>query len=817
MAESGVFWGHRSNGSRRRNPPESCPRPLYPQDCPEENHNIPEDHQGEDLMDIKVEVKDEVEETMDVWADQQDGSRRRNPPESCPRPLCPQDCPEENHSIPEDHQREDLISIKVEENLEEAMRGGQPCMNVVKEETPDVTTDGSRRRNPPERCPRPLCPQDCPEENHNIPEDHQGEDLIDIKVEVKDEVEETMDIWADQQGGSRRINPPERCPRPLCPQDCPEENHNIPEDHQREDLISIKVEENLEEAMRGGQPCMNVVKEETPDVTTAFYSNMSSTEDLGAPQSGQDTNEDTSGAEQPEELSDDSSQGRRARVPEVPQREEANTIIDNEQLIHLVQERRALWDTRHRQHSDSMVIRRLWEEVARSLLGNWDRATTQVRKDFLKSVKVRWRSMKDRFNKDMREEIKVRSGAAPKLPKYKYHRMLAFLRPALVHRPTWSSTTEPGSSSVAVARQRPATERSQSSTRNAVTGQASQAGEQAAGPSGFPLSQPSSTAFVGTSRQRQRAWERSVMPEFIHLSSVFQDGMKVTGDRIDSVFTQVNTLLKDVHRQLDCLKANLQTPAQHFFSAIERGMSENLTPELQLNVMLACQAAYSQALQQSRSYHPQAGYYQQANIYFPTQQQGQAQHQWQKMTAPNYPAPPPLDLMAVPPIPSITMLQSAAPLQHAASIMLPSPAPLQHAASTTLPSLAPLQHAASNTLPSAAPLQHAASTTLASAAPLQHAASTTLASAAPLQHAASTTLPSLAPLQHAASNTLPSAASRQHAASTTLPSPAARQHTATEATTPTQSSKKRRGTYKNPTSTSDSAQQMKTRSKKCRP
>ncbi|KAM4049268.1 oocyte zinc finger protein XlCOF29-like [Anomaloglossus baeobatrachus] len=36
-----------------------------------------------------------------------------------------------------------------------------------------LTRHGSRRRNPPERCPRPLCPQDCPEEKHNVPETHQ--------------------------------------------------------------------------------------------------------------------------------------------------------------------------------------------------------------------------------------------------------------------------------------------------------------------------------------------------------------------------------------------------------------------------------------------------------------------------------------------------------------------------------------------------------------------------------------------------------------------------------------------------------------------
>ncbi|XP_069601329.1 zinc finger protein ZFP2-like isoform X1 [Ranitomeya imitator] len=142
---------------------------------------------------------------------------------------------------------------------------------MMEELRPLTPPGGSRRRNPPERCPRPLYPQDCPEENHNIPEDHQGEDLIDIKVEVIHGAQEAIAIWADQQDGSRRRNPPERCPRPLCPQDCPEENHNIPEDHQEEDPTKNKVkDETEEEAMtRGNQPCVSDGKEEIPvDVST---------------------------------------------------------------------------------------------------------------------------------------------------------------------------------------------------------------------------------------------------------------------------------------------------------------------------------------------------------------------------------------------------------------------------------------------------------------------------------------------------------------------------------------------------------------------
>ncbi|XP_073407896.1 gastrula zinc finger protein XlCGF66.1-like isoform X2 [Dendrobates tinctorius] len=66
-------------------------------------------------------------------------------------------------------------------------------------------------------------------------------------------------------------NPPERCPRPLYSQDCPDENYNISEDHQEEDPTKNKVkDETDEEAMtRGDQPCVSDGKEEIPvDVST---------------------------------------------------------------------------------------------------------------------------------------------------------------------------------------------------------------------------------------------------------------------------------------------------------------------------------------------------------------------------------------------------------------------------------------------------------------------------------------------------------------------------------------------------------------------
>ncbi|XP_077138432.1 uncharacterized protein LOC143804308 [Ranitomeya variabilis] len=170
--------------------------------------------------------------------------------------------------------------------------------------------------------------------------------------------------------------------------------------------------------------------------------------------------------------------------------------------------------------------------------------------------------MKDRFNKDLRQESQVRSGATARIRKYKYHRMLAFLRPVLAQRITWSNTLETGFGAVLP---RTATDQCQSSTNEAASGPAIQPGDQEAGPSGVPLSQASATGFSGYSRQRQKASDRTLMPGFIHMSSVFQNGLKALGDRLKSGFNHITIFFQDVNQRREHLKADLQRPAHHFF------------------------------------------------------------------------------------------------------------------------------------------------------------------------------------------------------------------------------------------------------------
>ncbi|XP_077112546.1 uncharacterized protein LOC143767911 [Ranitomeya variabilis] len=120
---------------------------------------------------------------------------------------------------------------------------------------------------------------------------------------------------------------------------------------------------------------------------------------------------------------------------QVSQRDHRESI-DVELLISSIQERGPLWDSRDPRHMDQVVSRRLWAEVAKSLWDGFDSASAKDKGTFMKKLRTRWRSIKDRFNKGLRaEEEQSRSGAAAsKSVPYKYNRALQFLRPILGRR-----------------------------------------------------------------------------------------------------------------------------------------------------------------------------------------------------------------------------------------------------------------------------------------------------------------------------------------------------------------------------------------------
>ncbi|XP_077345676.1 uncharacterized protein LOC143989426 isoform X1 [Lithobates pipiens] len=132
-----------------------------------------------------------------------DGSSNGNLPERCPRPLYSRDSTQEGYTIPHHHQsghpRESKVDIKEEikeEDDEDGVMEESESLKGHKDLYQDTMVESSSYRNPPERCPRPLYSRDSTQEDHTTPHHHQGEDLMNMKVEG--EVEETY-VRDDQQ------------------------------------------------------------------------------------------------------------------------------------------------------------------------------------------------------------------------------------------------------------------------------------------------------------------------------------------------------------------------------------------------------------------------------------------------------------------------------------------------------------------------------------------------------------------------------------------------------------------------------------------
>ncbi|PIO09195.1 hypothetical protein AB205_0165970, partial [Aquarana catesbeiana] len=128
------------------------------------------------------------------------GSSNGNPPERCPRPLYSRNSTQGDHNYAHHDQSENLgvYNISKEEYKVEDEEYGvvKELFERHKDFCKDIMMEPPNYRNPPERCPRPLYSRDSTQEDHTIPHHHQGEDLMNMKVEG--EVEETY-VRDDQQ------------------------------------------------------------------------------------------------------------------------------------------------------------------------------------------------------------------------------------------------------------------------------------------------------------------------------------------------------------------------------------------------------------------------------------------------------------------------------------------------------------------------------------------------------------------------------------------------------------------------------------------
>ncbi|KAM4018764.1 uncharacterized protein ACNLHF_008007 [Anomaloglossus baeobatrachus] len=120
-------------------------------------------------------------------------------------------------------------------------------------------------------------------------------------------------------------------------------------------------------------------------------------------------------------------------------------FINIDLLIDEVREREPLWNMADRRHADSIVTRRLWDEVCHAAVEGWGELNSRGQKKQRDKLQKRWRSIRDRFKKELNQEMQAPSGSGGRRSKYRYFRALSFLRTTMVCRSTVCSTQEPAS------------------------------------------------------------------------------------------------------------------------------------------------------------------------------------------------------------------------------------------------------------------------------------------------------------------------------------------------------------------------------------
>ncbi|XP_069605408.1 uncharacterized protein [Ranitomeya imitator] len=269
--------------SSKRTTPERCPRPLLPQDCKQEDPNVPQDHQVSTISDplsddllykrifliypsiIDMDRDNMVERilhlTLEILfrltgedytvAEKTSSDHCQDPvSEGWGRPLSPIIEPPSHPLIHEDINHQKILEllykmielltrevpircqdVSVYFAMEEwkCLEGHRDQYKDVMMEVPQPPTspDLSSKRTTPERCPRPLLPQDCKQEDPHVPQNHQGEDLTHINTT---ETYVRGDDWCKEEIPTydypelRMMESQETCP--LC-------THEVEDDRER--------------------------------------------------------------------------------------------------------------------------------------------------------------------------------------------------------------------------------------------------------------------------------------------------------------------------------------------------------------------------------------------------------------------------------------------------------------------------------------------------------------------------------------------------------------------------------------------------------
>ncbi|KAM9501530.1 uncharacterized protein Hap1MRO34_011847 isoform 2-T2 [Clarias gariepinus] len=84
--------------------------------------------------------------------------------------------------------------------------------------------------------------------------------------------------------------------------------------------------------------------------------------------------------------------------------------VDPAQLVQEVEKRALIWDVSLPNYSDCYKKAKAWESIAKQLVKEWENKSVREKKEEVKRLKKRWKSLRDRFTRDMKNMNEKRSG-----------------------------------------------------------------------------------------------------------------------------------------------------------------------------------------------------------------------------------------------------------------------------------------------------------------------------------------------------------------------------------------------------------------------
>ncbi|XP_069590128.1 uncharacterized protein [Ranitomeya imitator] len=235
------------------------------------------------------------------------------------------------------------------------------------------------------------------------------------------------------------------------------------------------------------------------------------------------------------------------------------------------------------------MTRRLWEQVCKQLVDNWEDLDVWAQNQARERIVKRWRSIRDRFKKEFNKEMQAPSGSGGRSSRYKYAQALLFLRSTMVSRSTVGSTREPAAElnpSGAIPQESataghfdspgPSAPSQPSLASDALVPSTSagaswppalheSAGEDIAFPVTDPSDAATSTTPVASGCQWQRGQGQSYAPEFLHLNTSFQSCLKVFSEQMAAGFNLVNKSILELYTLLLRMHSEASHSPNHTF------------------------------------------------------------------------------------------------------------------------------------------------------------------------------------------------------------------------------------------------------------